>query len=116
MGLLSRTTHHFSEYLVSKLLLIPATQRLSKLIVDDFITEPLRNAVWKRFDPFESKIGYLIRCHWCTSMWTGTVLTLLHYTSPKTSEAVNLILTASLVTGYLEQWRIDKEQEKESNQ
>lgn len=101
---------------MSKLLLIPATQRLSKLIVDDFITQPVRDFIWKRFDPFETKIGYLIRCHWCTSIWSATVLTALHQVSPKTSEAVNLILTASLVTGYLEQLRIAKEQEKESNQ
>lgn len=89
------------------LLIIPATARLTKLIIEDKITEPLRDKIHAKFprkamnEP--STVGYLITCPWCMSMWAGTALTALSHTMPRISKAVNVALTASYFTGFMSQ-------------
>lgn len=89
----------------NNLLIIPATARLTKLINEDKITEPLRDAIHKKFprkpDNSPSMAGYFITCPWCISIWAGSALTALSIISPKASKAVNTVLTASYVTGLM---------------
>jgi len=47
-----------------------ATARGTKLIVDDYITEPFRKFVIRKFGE-ESKLTYLVHCPYCTSIWVG---------------------------------------------
>lgn len=54
-----------------------ATQRLTRLVTEDQITEPVRELVWKRFDPEETKIGYFVTCPHCVSVWAGGLIALL---------------------------------------
>lgn len=90
------------------LLILPATARLTKLINEDKITEPLRNKIHKKFprnpDNTPSLPGYFITCPWCMSIWTGTALTVLSAVSPSVSKSVNLALTASYFTGLMSQY------------
>lgn len=81
------------------LLIFPATVRLTKLILEDYITEPIRDKVWSKY-PADTKIGYLFTCPWCMSIWSAASLSLLSKVSPRTSKVVNTVLTASLLTGY----------------
>lgn len=82
------------------LLDIIAVVRLTRLINQDVITEPLRDFVWERFPP-NTKIGYLLTCPWCMSIWAGLSITLLRRFFPKTADIVSTTLTASQVTGTL---------------
>lgn len=47
-----------------------ATARGTRLIVDDFITEPIRRWFVNRFGE-DSKVTYLVHCVFCTSIWIG---------------------------------------------
>lgn len=47
-----------------------ATYRLVKLVRDDRITAPAREALEERQGPPEdSKLTYLLNCPWCLSIW-----------------------------------------------
>lgn len=51
-----------------------ATARLTRLLIEDEIADPLRRAVLSRLDPdnaFHLKLVYLMGCRWCVSIWTG---------------------------------------------
>lgn len=78
---------------------IVATRRLTKLINEDFVTSPLREAIWKRFPPNKSKIGYLFTCTWCMSIWAGVIVFSLRHKYPEIADIVSGILSASQVTG-----------------
>lgn len=49
-----------------------ATARGTTLVVNDYITEPFRLAVQRRFGD-DSKLTYLVNCPYCTSIWVGGV-------------------------------------------
>ncbi len=57
------------------LVLALSTARGTRLVVEDYITEPLRKAVVRRFGE-ESKITYLVHCTLCTSIWVGGIAAL----------------------------------------
>lgn len=48
-----------------------AAKRITRLVVDDAILDDVREAVWDRFPPEENKLGYVITCHSCTSVWAA---------------------------------------------
>ena len=51
-----------------------AVFRLTRLITTDTIFESLRNRLWAKFPPHKSKLGYLITCDWCTSIWVASIV------------------------------------------
>jgi Protein of unknown function (DUF1360) len=53
-----------------------ATERLTRLVVDDEITADLREWVWKKYPPESTKIGYLLTCPFCASVWAGGLVAL----------------------------------------
>lgn len=53
---------------------VMAAKRLTRLAVDDAIVNGLREKVWDRFPSEKSKLGYLISCHACTSVWAGALV------------------------------------------
>lgn len=76
-----------------------ATYRLSRLAIEDEITAPLRDRVWKRYPPHTSRIGYLLTCYWCSSMYAASALEISRMIAPKTTRAVETALAASAVAG-----------------
>jgi hypothetical protein len=76
-----------------------ATYRLSRLVIEDEITSDVRNKVWKRYPPESSKIGYLLTCYWCSSMYAASALEISRIIAPKTTRAVETALAASAVAG-----------------
>lgn len=54
-----------------------ATFRLTRLITEDTITEPIRNWIWDRHPPESTKIGYLFTCPHCASIYAATAVCLL---------------------------------------
>lgn len=83
---------------VSVLTDILATYRLTKLIMEDKITEDFRNLIYEKF-PKDSKLSYLIGCPWCVSIWAGATIFTLRRISPETANIVSGLLAASAVTG-----------------
>lgn len=81
-----------------------AVHRLTKLVIDDTITEDLREWVWEKYgQPDESKVGYLFTCPWCVSIWMGIGVTAARTMAPKTWRAASYVLAFSSVTGWIEE-------------
>lgn len=78
-----------------------ATYRIARLVTEDEIAAPMRQWVWDRHDPAESKIGYLFTCPWCVSIWVGAAVVVARRASPTTWEPVARMLTASAVSGMI---------------
>jgi hypothetical protein len=81
-----------------------AVYRGTKLVIDDKLTEDLRARVTARFgDADESKVGYLITCPWCVSIYLGGALSVARIVAPssKTVDAVATALALSAITGVL---------------
>jgi Protein of unknown function (DUF1360) len=76
-----------------------AVYRLTKLATEDRITEDLRELLFKHFPPQSTRLGYLMTCGWCVSIWAAGVIFTLRKISPATADYVSSILAASAVTG-----------------
>lgn len=57
------------------LILALATARGTRLVVEDYITQPFRDAVMRRFGE-DSKVTYLANCTYCASIWVGALAAL----------------------------------------
>lgn len=53
-----------------------ATYRATRLITEDEILADLREWVWHKHSPEDTKIGYFITCPYCVSVWAGAVVAL----------------------------------------
>jgi len=78
-----------------------ATYRLSRLVVEDEIFEPVRSKVWSKYPPESSKIGYLFTCYWCTSIYAASALQISRMIAPKTTRVVETALAASAIAGII---------------
>ncbi|MDP9823984.1 DUF1360 domain-containing protein [Nocardioides massiliensis] len=77
-----------------------ATYRLVKLIRDDKITEPARDAVVdKHGPPAKSKVSYLVHCPWCLSFYFGAALTLGRRFAPGPTNGVSRTFALSALAG-----------------
>jgi hypothetical protein len=78
-----------------------AAYRLTRLVVEDEITSDLRDLVWRKFDPGTTKVGYLLTCPHCTSVWVAGAIVLARHIAPKAARpatyALALAGAASLV-------------------
>jgi hypothetical protein len=86
--------------LVELVVLALAVYRVCRLIIEDAVTERLREAVWRRFDASHG-IGYLITCYWCTGFWVASLLVLLFIIVPVPTMAASLILALSALAGII---------------
>lgn len=85
--------------LLPLLLDILAVYRLTKLVLDDQIMAEVREKIWEKFPPESTKIGYLITCPWCTSIWMGAAIFALRKASPESATYVSSLLASSAITG-----------------
>ena len=51
-----------------------ATYRITRLFTRDTILNAPRNRFWDRYPPESSKLGYLLTCEWCLSVWVASLL------------------------------------------
>ena len=70
-----------------------ATRRGTRLVMEDKITEPIRNLIFKHAP--DHPLAYLITCPWCTSIWVAAVLVILPTLSPKVASQITAILALS---------------------
>jgi hypothetical protein len=81
-----------------------ATARLTRLAVEDELTRGPREWVLDRVDPDQtrpSKLGYLLQCHWCSSVWIGMGVVAARRVFPRSWPPVATALAFSEVAGLL---------------
>jgi len=76
-----------------------ATHRLTKLVLDDELTRPVREAVWRRFPPESTRLGYVLTCPWCSSIWVAAGVVAARRASPSLWRPLARVLAASTATG-----------------
>jgi len=78
-----------------------AVFRLTRLLTRDVIFEDVRERVWDRYPPESTKVGYLLTCEWCLSIWTGSLVYLCSILMPTATSVIATILALSAVAGLL---------------
>jgi hypothetical protein len=76
-----------------------ATHRLTRLALEDRITEPLREQVQEAAP--EGRLAYFVTCPWCVSMWIAAGWAALTVAAPGAAAAAGAVLAWSSVTGLL---------------
>jgi hypothetical protein len=76
-----------------------AVFRLTKLVNDDEIFADVRDKLLDRFHPEDTKIGYLITCPWCVSIYAGAAAALARELAPRQWDVVARMLAFSAATG-----------------
>lgn len=77
-----------------------ATYRLTRLATRDAIFESARNKFWLRFPPESTKLGYLLTCEWCMSVWLGSLVVVSAMIIPVTVY-VYAVFAVSAIAGLL---------------
>ena len=80
-----------------------ATYRLARLLTEDELFEPVREWVWKKHSPEDTKIGYFVTCPWCVSIWAGAGVALAREFAPRSWRVAARALAFSALTGLLSQ-------------
>lgn len=81
---------------------ILSVYRVSRLVIEDEITDGPRNWVYSKINP-DGKLAYLLSCYWCISIWVAIPLAILYITSPNGMMVAGLPLAASAATGIISQ-------------
>ena len=87
--------------LLHALLLALAVHRLARLIIEDTVLDTPREALFKRFPPETTRIGYLFTCYWCLSIWISLLFVLCYILVPTATLVAALVLAISSITGLL---------------
>lgn len=75
-----------------------AVYRLTKLVMEDRLTLEFREWFWNKFPP-NTKIGFLLTCPWCVSIWAAFVVIGMYKLSPSGGKVLSEVLAASALTG-----------------
>lgn len=75
--------------------------RLTKLAVDDLITKPARDKLLDRWPPEQTKIGTLLTCPWCFSVWVAAGIVAVRRLAPRVWTPVADLLAMSAITGLI---------------
>lgn len=80
-----------------------AAWRLTRLVTEDELAEPLRDAVVARFGaPQDSKLAYLVHCPFCVSMYASAGVVVADMIAPRFARPVirALALSAAVSLAY----------------
>lgn len=88
------------------ILFVLAVSRLTRLVNKDYITDPLRLYVMRRFGGPNSVPAYFLSCPWCVSMWVALMVAPLVILATSLSFWLFpvLALAASQITGWLDKF------------
>ena len=80
-----------------------AVKRLTRLVTEDTITEPLRNEIFKRFGPPETSRGvsFGVTCPHCVSIWLAAGVVTARIVFPRAWSVTARGLALSAVTSLL---------------
>lgn len=75
-----------------------AAYRLTRLVTEDEITEPVRDAIVAKFGPPDSsKVSYLVHCPFCVSVYASTAVVFADMIAPRLARPVLRMLALSAV-------------------
>ncbi len=74
-----------------------ATYRITRLITDDLITEPIRAAVTRLGEPWASGI----ECPWCVGFWVSCAVVAVSWAFPNQWAPIATVFALSAVAGFL---------------
>jgi hypothetical protein len=78
-----------------------AVYRLTRLVVDDEVTRPLR----ERAEPhLGERALYLVSCPWCVSPYVAAAWAVLTVRAPRVARYAGAVLAWSAVSGCLSSW------------
>jgi hypothetical protein len=80
-----------------------AVYRITRLVIQDEIAADLRDRVFERYNPAESKLGFFLTCPWCVSVWAGLGVVAARRFAPKLWDDLSTALAVSAVTGLIEE-------------
>jgi len=78
-----------------------AVYRLTRLLTEDELMEPVREWVWKNHPPQDTKIGYFVTCPWCVSVWVGGAVVAARMVAPRQWDPIARALVLSAGTGLI---------------
>lgn len=87
--------------LLELVILSLAVYRVTRLIVQDSILEPVRDRIFRRFNPQRSSLGYLLTCTWCMSLWVALPTVLFYAYNPSITLLVGCIFALSAVASLI---------------
>lgn len=94
-----------TETLTSLLTYSLATYRATRLVIEDNITEDLRNKAFAELDKLPNKLArkleYFLTCPWCVSIWAAGFLLTLRLFAPTLADLLALLLATSATTGLI---------------
>lgn len=79
-----------------------AVHRITRLVTEDSITEPLRRPVIQERP--DSRLADFLTCPWCVSVWAAAGWLALTTAAPRLSRPLGAVLAWSSVTGLLASW------------
>jgi hypothetical protein len=77
--------------------------RLTRLLTQDTIAEPVRETIWKKFPP-STAFGYLWTCNWCMGFWVAVFVFSMWLLAPEFTIVVSLVLSISTIIGLISAW------------
>ena len=98
--ILSLFTADFS--LLDTLILALAVFRICRLLIEDEILSGPRDRFWARFPPESTKIGYLLTCYWCLSIWVAIPVVALYLFVPWLAIPVAAVFALSAVAALVD--------------
>lgn len=78
-----------------------ACHRVTKLVVEDVVTQPLRQKIFDKKAPTEDSWTYIFTCPWCASIWIGAGIVAARTVAPKAWDPVARLLALSSATGLI---------------
>lgn len=75
-----------------------AVHRLIHLVIDDKISEPIRNWIYSKFGQPHLTWTYLFTCPWCVSIWAAAFMVALFFWFPYVWLIFSSILALSSVS------------------
>jgi hypothetical protein len=84
------------------LILALSVFRICRLLVEDEILSAPRERFWVKFPPESSKLGYLLTCYWCLSIWVGVVVILWYIFVPWLAIPVAAVFALSAVAALID--------------
>jgi hypothetical protein len=76
-----------------------AAHRLTRLAVEDVITEPIREMVFEKFPPHPRSLSYALTCPHCAGVWVGAGIVAARLLAPRAWRVAAVgLATASVVS------------------
>lgn len=73
-----------------------ATHRITRLVIDDKITEDFREKVFEKTPPSENKFAYFLTCPHCVSVWAAAGVTIMRLTSQTGGSRRSRVFTSTV--------------------